>query len=176
MKPVKNFTWQWLVVTTAISLIVQLFTTGQPLTLRYVTVSVVSAILAIALLLFLFGWLPYKLLGFKAMNGDEIMIDLQHGEQIKFQGPANHIKGIEAVGGKIYLTNQRLFFRSHKWNFQNHSLSIPLEQIGNMEERLPRFAVKKRLIVKTTNGKCERFVLERLADFSRKLDTPLIAV
>src|SRR5262245_25497760 len=39
--------------------------------------------------------------------------EMENGEEVLFAGPANHQKGIEAVGGRLSLTASRLRFRSH---------------------------------------------------------------
>lgn len=49
-------------------------------------------------------------------------------EIIKQQG-ANHFKKMEGVGGKLFLFRDSLFFKSHKYNIQRHSLSIPFSEI-----------------------------------------------
>src|SRR5215470_6508505 len=38
------------------------------------------------------------------------------GEHLLKQGPANHFRGLEGVGGWLYLTDKRLLFRSHRFN------------------------------------------------------------
>jgi hypothetical protein len=51
------------------------------------------------------------------------------GEYLVKEGGANHFRNIEAVGGRIYLTDQRPLFRFHSINVQRHELSIPLQKI-----------------------------------------------
>jgi hypothetical protein len=48
------------------------------------------------------------------------------GKEIIHSGGANHFKNGEAVGGKIYLFEDKLQFQSQKFNIQNHGLEIPL--------------------------------------------------
>ena len=43
-------------------------------------------------------------------------VHLHPGETLVHQGPANHFVGRESVGGWLCITNQRLFFESHKLN------------------------------------------------------------
>ena len=43
-------------------------------------------------------------------------VQLPQGEVIIKEGAANLQKGIETVGGKLRLTNQRLLFKAHKLN------------------------------------------------------------
>lgn len=81
------------------------------------------------------------------------------GEQLLKQGPANHFCGWEGVGGWLYLTDKRLLFRSHRFNIQNHELSIPLVEIAEVETCLTAWIVSNGLRVVTTRG-AERFVVE----------------
>ncbi|MEO6830898.1 MAG: hypothetical protein ABI169_01765, partial [Chitinophagaceae bacterium] len=41
------------------------------------------------------------------MGTKSIQFDLEEGEGVVFQTPANHNKGLEAVGGQLLLTTQR---------------------------------------------------------------------
>lgn len=45
-------------------------------------------------------------------------IDLRPGETILKEGPANLKRGLEVVGGRLWLTSQRLAFKSHAFNIQ----------------------------------------------------------
>ena len=57
---------------------------------------------------------------FMKLNDDEILIK---------KGSANHLVQFEGVGGRLFLTNQRLFFKSHSFNIQTHEESILLDDI-----------------------------------------------
>jgi hypothetical protein len=81
------------------------------------------------------------------------------GEQLLEQGPANHFKGTESVGGWLYLTDRRLVFRSHRFNVQNHTLSVPLSEIRDAQPCTTAWIVPNGLRVVTTHGD-ERFVVE----------------
>lgn len=76
-------------------------------------------------------------------------------EKIIKEGLANHFMGAESVGGSIYLTDKRLFFKSHSINIQNHELSIPLSDIENaMKGRsLLIFSNRLQLKLKTEKSK-----------------------
>lgn len=50
-------------------------------------------------------------------------------EIIVKEGPANATRGMEGVGGKLYLTNQRLIFESHAINFQTGTTEINITDI-----------------------------------------------
>lgn len=88
-------------------------------------------------------------------------ITTEPGESMLFDTPANHFKGIEAVGGKLYLTNKRLVFKSHKINFQKHQLSINLSDILKVDKYKPFSIANNGLLIKTTDNKIEKFVVQK---------------
>ena len=63
----------------------------------------------------------------------KVQIDLVDKEKIEFVKGANHFKGIEAVGGKFFVTNQRIVFKSHSFNIQNHELTIEFHDIQSIK-------------------------------------------
>lgn len=81
------------------------------------------------------------------------------GETILHHGPANHFKGIEAVGGKLFLTRTRLRFRSHKINVQTHDESYPIESIASVETARTMGIVPNGLLVHLRDGSRQRFVV-----------------
>jgi len=60
-------------------------------------------------------------------------------EEIIKKGPANLQRGIETVGGNLYLTNQRLVFEPHVINIQAAAEAIDLKQITGMEFAMTKF-------------------------------------
>ena len=91
---------------------------------------------------------------------------LRAGENIVKEGPANLHKNIEAVGGKLILTNQRLIFEGHKFNIQSGVTEIELTTVQSLRACwtlflgvLPTFP--NSLAVYTEQGKEYRFVLFR---------------
>lgn len=60
--------------------------------------------------------------------------ELRQGELVIKEGAANLQKNVEAVGGKLYLTNQRLIFESHKLNFQAGGAEV---ELSNIQSSLP---------------------------------------
>ena len=74
-------------------------------------------------------------------------------------GPANHFKGLESVGGHLWLTNGRLHFRSHKMNLQNHEWSTPLADIASVHAVKTLGLIRNGLSVRLTSGAEHRFVV-----------------
>ena len=86
-------------------------------------------------------------------------------EKVLRFGPANHFKGLEGVGGKLFLTNKRLRFRSHKINFRNHDESYLIETIASVEPSLSMGIVPNGLLVHLRDGRRERFVVSGRGDW-----------
>lgn len=81
------------------------------------------------------------------------------GEKVLRFGPANHFKGLEGVGGKLFLTDKRLRFRSHKINFRAHDESFPIETIASVEPSRSLGIIPNGLLVHLRDGRRERFVV-----------------
>jgi hypothetical protein len=87
--------------------------------------------------------------------------DFLPGEDVLHNGLANHWKGMESVGGKLYLTNRRLRFRSHALNVQVHDESYPLELITTVEPTRTLGLIPNGLLVTLEDGRRERFVVHQ---------------
>jgi hypothetical protein len=80
-------------------------------------------------------------------------------EQVFKQGPANHFRDLEGVGGWLVLTDKRLLFRPHRFNAQKQELALPLGEIQKAEPYSTAWVLPNGLRVTTTQGQ-ERFVVE----------------
>ena len=109
----------------------------------------------------LFGWI-IALFSRSAFVAQSTRIETGPGESIVFESPANHFKRIEGVGGRLYLTNKRLIFKSHKLNFQNHQLVIELTDIKEVSRYKTLGMVNNGLAITTANNKTEKFVVEEI--------------
>ena len=116
----------------------------------------------------LFGWLMGLFAKSKFVT-QTTKIETDPDEHILFETPANHFKGIEGVGGKLYLTNKRLVFKSHKLNIQNHQLSIQLSDIKNVDGFKTLGLVNNGLSVITIDDKTEKFVVEQMENWIKYL-------
>jgi hypothetical protein len=97
---------------------------------------------------------------------------LQPAEHILYDGPANHFQGIEAVGGWLFLTNQRLIFKSHRLNIQNHEWSLPLGEIRQVQTARSLGIIPSGLRVQSRSGQSERFVIARSDEWIRRITAP----
>ena len=134
--------------------------THDNLTTKQIFISMVSALVGGVWSGVLFGWLMGKLTKSKWLQNIEIKTD--EDETILFETGVNHFKGIEAAGGKLFLTNKRLVFKSHKINLQNHELSIPLSDIDKVGKYKTFRLVNNGLFVKTKDSKVEKFVVQKI--------------
>ena len=88
---------------------------------------------------------------------------------------ANLQKGIETVGGKLYLTNQRLVFEPHAINCQRGTREIELSDIRSSEKCWTKFLGcipiwTNSLAVITETGRAYRFVTFDREAWARAID------
>ena len=86
-----------------------------------------------------------------------------------YEGAANHIAGIEGVGGKLYLTKEALIFVSHKLNIQNHELLIPIEEIASYSLSKNLGIVPNGLTINKKDGVSEKFVVNNRKAWVEKI-------
>ena len=79
-------------------------------------------------------------------------------DEILYQGLANHIYNGEATGGYIFITKDRLIFKTHSLNMQNHSIEILLKDITALDKYNNLGFIKNGLIVTYNNNK-DKFVV-----------------
>lgn len=91
-------------------------------------------------------------------------INLNPGERLLREGFANLQRGAETVGGKLFLTDQRLLFQSHSLNFRTGPTDIPVREIRGVRLCWTRFLnlvpiFPNSLAVQASGGAEYRFVL-----------------
>lgn len=90
-------------------------------------------------------------------------IDLAPNEHLIREGAANLQRGIETVGGRLFLTDLRLVFSSHAFNVQTGPTEIPLSAVRSVQPCWTRFLgvlplAPNSLAVRTDQAE-HRFVL-----------------
>jgi len=90
---------------------------------------------------------------------------LEANEQITRDGRANAQRGLEAVGGHLYLTDHRLIFESHAFNIQRGNIILDLADIVSVEPAWARLLgfiplVPNSVKVRLGSGKGYRFVVK----------------
>ncbi len=101
-------------------------------------------------------------------------VELPPDESLILAGPANHLKTVEARGGRLYLTNRNLMFQPHKINFQTSPMSISVKDISEAKTSWTFWIVPNGLVIKTKDHASERFVVNSPGKW-RKAIMPLIA-
>ena len=94
---------------------------------------------------------------------------LESGETVLHEGPANRMARFEAVGGWLTLTNRRLTFRPHAVNVQKAPLDLPLEEISDVRPRRTLWLVPNGLLVQRAGGTEERFVVHARREWVAKI-------
>jgi len=140
--------------------ILQDLLTHDDLSTKNVIISIFSGLFGGVLAGLLFGWLMGWFSNSKFFTKGT-KIDIAIDENILFETPANHFKGVEAVGGKLYLTNQRLVFKSHKLNIQRHQLIMNISDIQKVSRYRTMGLVDNGLSVTTINGSTDKFVVQQ---------------
>jgi len=90
--------------------------------------------------------------------------DLLPGETTVRDGPANLQRGLETVGGRLHLTDQRLVFESHRFNIQTGVTIIALSEVARLRKTWTKFLgliplAPNSLSVHTSAGAEYRFVV-----------------
>lgn len=126
----------------------------------------IAAAILFSLFFFTYAIKAVKKIGEMAVNS-VTPLDLTVNEKPLLESSANHLKGREAVGGKLFLTDKRLVFKSHKFNLQNHEQQFPLNEIQGIAQSHRYGGRAVELTCK--NNKIERFVVEAPSRWTRSL-------
>ncbi len=78
---------------------------------------------------FLFSWLDMRFTHSRFVMESTGLV-LRNGEVILHSGSVSRWHRFEPVGGRLFLTNQRLYFKSHPINLFNHEWELPLCDLG----------------------------------------------
>jgi hypothetical protein len=91
--------------------------------------------------------------------GKSIHPELAPNEEIESEGPANLFRGMEGVGGKLFLTNQKLIFKSHALNIQPGQTDIAYEMIKEFQLRKTGNVIENGIRITTSAGRNYDFVV-----------------
>ncbi len=117
----------------------------------------------------LYGVGFFLLADYLPRNKNLIALKLQVGEKVEHEGAANLRRGIEWVGGKLFLTDRRLVFLSHNFNIQKGQTSLGREDIGGILRKKALFFFKNRIHILTTAGKKYDLILADRETWIQKL-------
>lgn len=79
----------------------------------------------------LWGLMMYLFVNARKVKNQTIPEGVEARDVI-YSGGANHFKNAEAVGGTLFLLSDHLEFKSHKFNIQNHTPTIKINNIQDI--------------------------------------------
>lgn len=86
-------------------------------------------------------------------------MNINEPERIYFDVMANLFRGMEGVGGKLKVTNKRLYFHAHAMNLQTGDTVILMDDIVAAKERNTMGLVPNGMSIITRGGIEYKFVL-----------------
>ena len=107
---------------------------------------------------------------FTSKIGKNIKPELAQDENIEIEGPANLFRGMEGVGGKLFLTNKKVVFKSHKINIQKGQTDILYENITEIIKRKTAKIMDNGIRIKTNGGNEFDFVVNEREKWIEKLN------
>jgi hypothetical protein len=123
------------------------------------------------LFVLIFPWAMKKMIGKRI---DNIQPELLNDEIIEEEIFANLFRGLEGVGGKIFLTNQRLVFKSHSLNIQKGQTNIVYLDIDSIHKRKTAKLVDNGIKIITKEGTEYNFVVNDRDAVLKKIQQKII--
>jgi len=105
---------------------------------------------------------------------------LRESEALVKEGKANRQKNFESVGGKLYLTNQRVIFESHGYNAQRASVSIELKDCMFVAKGWTKFLgffplFPNAIVLSMGDGKIHRFSVFGRKKWISEIESSLVS-
>jgi len=114
---------------------------------------------------------------FTSKLGGNVTPVLSDTEEIEISGPANLFRGIEATGGKLFLTNKNVIFKSHTMNIQKGQTNIQYDNIKEILLRKTAKLIDNGIRITTKDGKNFDFVVNEreqwMQNLSKRIKTDL---
>lgn len=92
-------------------------------------------------------------------------VELSPNEVVLKAGDTSQVVGDVTVGGKLIVTNQRLYFKTHKEEAEKFNLEILFENIKEVIYFSKGLFSVKGLNVITNDGRCFSFPLKKRDEF-----------
>lgn len=108
---------------------------------------------------FVFGLSMYIFTVWQSGNFRKTKQELSQNSIIGFDSAAGHLIGLEKVGGWLFLTDQYLYFKSHKANFRPHECTIPVSMIKKVSKTNTFVVIPDGLKIELKNGQSECFTI-----------------
>ncbi|GGK09363.1 hypothetical protein GCM10007063_34790 [Lentibacillus kapialis] len=101
-------------------------------------------------------------------------MELKSSEHIQYDIGANLKRGLESVGGKLKVTNDRLYFKPHTINIQKKELELSMNSISDVKKAKSLGLISNALIVATEDGSEYKFVLGKRNEIMSYINSCLI--
>jgi len=124
-----------------------------------ITIGLIWGFISMIICGVLFGGFMFLFIHYQSKKFIPIREEISKNVKIVLDDGANHYMGKEAVGGWLFLTEKMLKFISHKFNIQNHTLDIPVNEICALTVTKSLKIFRNGLIIEMQNGTKERFVV-----------------
>ena len=121
-----------------------------------VKIIIIQGALYGVLFILIFPWTMNKLIG-KRLN--TIVPKILSGEQVLEEFSGSLFRGLEAVGGRVFLTNYQIIFQSHSLNIQKGQTNINYSEIESVEKRKTMKIVNNGIKITTKEGEEYCFVV-----------------
>lgn len=96
-------------------------------------------------------------------------IPLNRDESIISKKSANLFRGFFAVGGFLYVTNQRLVFEPHALNFRGHPFELEISGVTQVKTRNTLGVIPNGVSITQKNGTEYKFVVWGRAELISQL-------
>jgi len=107
-----------------------------------------------------------------ALDNSRIYPDLGPDEEITDEALAVHGVAFRDAGGWIFLTNQHVRFKSHRFSTRKRKLAFPLSDIAQVSRPASRRG-RKQLFVHLKTGEVEQFTVEDAEDWESSIQESL---
>ncbi len=74
-------------------------------------------------------------------KSEHLRAEISKVRKIICEGPANHKKGVNAIGGWLFLSEDAIEFYPHKMNIGGQNIPILIDDISNVETKLNRIKI-----------------------------------
>ncbi|MDQ0350560.1 hypothetical protein J2R98_000363 [Alkalibacillus filiformis] len=91
-------------------------------------------------------------------------------KEYQYEGFANLFKGIEVVGGKLYLTKNVIIHSPHKFNIQSRETIIDLKDITEVTTRNTFLLVPNGILLTTKDGENYKLVVNKRKSWMEKIN------
>ena len=140
-------------------------------TTRNLESAILQGVIFGALFVLLFPWTLKKMIGKRI---DTIVPELFENEKVEEEIFASLFRGIEGVGGKIFLTNDRLIFKSHSLNIQKGQTNIDYSEISSVGRRKTMKIINNGMKILTNKGQEYCFVVNDRESQIQKISSKLV--